>query len=325
MNSAEAALARGSGVPAETARRVVGLADGRLAPKMSVSVARWSPADGARSRALGRVAALRGDAALVEIGGRTQWRFGSDCSACATVADDGSVALCRGGDDLRRCGAYEPTVDCWRRAVLVRGVEICALEDVADDPASTDGPKTLWPAAVAAARALEALGAELAGQAFLELGAGSGLPSVAAAVLGARPVVATEQPNAVAFLATNVLANRAVAAAGRVAVEALDWFGACPASLAPRVVVASDCTYNVALHAALLGTLAALLGRAVGAFALVVSDEASTPNAAATLRAFVDAAQATYALDVAELPADGAWRARSPDTVRAFRLSARAS
>ena len=39
----------------------------------------------------------------------------------------------------------------------------------------------------------------------------------------------------------------------------------------------------------------------------------------------VDAAQATYALDVAELPADGAWRARSPDTVRAFRLSARAS
>ena len=42
-------------------------------------------------------------------------------------------------------------------------------------------------------------------------------------------------------------------------------------------------------------------------------------------RAFVDAAQATYALDVAELPADGAWRARSPDTVRAFRLSARAS
>ena len=308
----------------------------------SVSVSRWSPRDGSRSRWLGVVRAVDGDCVLVEAlsgGAGSQWRFASDLCACETVADDGSIALCRGGLDLLRCGAYEALPDLWRRTVLVRGVEVHALEDVPDDPESTDGPRTLWPAAVAAARLLEGVADQIRGASFVELGAGSGLPSVAAVVLGAAAVVATEQPNAVAFLEWNCLANAHLGAPKAVNVEALDWFAPAtiPPGLAPRVVLASDCTYNVQLHDALLGTIAALLARTPPdggkAFALVVSDEASTPNAGRTLRAFVDAARARFALDADEVDPVHAhegnnappphWRTRTPPTVRAFRLELR--
>ena len=59
-----------------------------------------------------------------------------------------------------------------------------------------------------------------------------------------------------------------------------------------------------------------LFARQRHAKALIVSDEASTPNAARTLSKFQKAC-VENGLVIGEIP-DGAWRRRSPQTIRAF-------
>ena len=124
-------------------------------------------------------------------------------------------------------------------------------------------------------------------------------------------------------MAENALANAALSWVGAAGIEVaeLAWGAGAADGLAPDVVVASDCTYDRRLHGILLDTLVDLLapgGRAAAAF--VVSDEASTPAAATTLRAFVAAATAR-GLRARELDREP-WLARAPPSVRAFRLAA---
>ena len=310
------ALARTAGLGAAAAARVASLGDGtaRLAVGGLVSAAWWD-FGGGRRRTHGVAARVGATAVLVAdaAGGATRWHFADDVTASETRVDDGAVARCRGGGDLSASGAYEPGVGRWRRYAVARnGVAIYALEDVPDDAESTDGPRTLWPSALACCRLLGDLGVR--GRRVLELGAGSGLPAHAASVLGAVSVCASEQASGLAFLAENALANGA-----RVDVLDLGWGAPVPAALAPDVVLASDCTYNTALHAPLLDTLAALLRRTPGAAAYVVSDEASTPAAGRTLAAFVASARERR-LAVDELAVDDPY---APATIRAFRLTPR--
>ena len=134
------------------------------------------------------------------------WRFASECCRSSTTkTDDGSIALCRGCVDLaRHSGCYEPRVDRWRRTHLLRsGVPLTLLEDALQDAdGRCDGAKTLWPAALLAARLLECTRVAR-GRCVVELGAGCGLPSLVCARTGATRVVATEHPTALRFLREN--------------------------------------------------------------------------------------------------------------------------
>jgi predicted nicotinamide N-methyase len=86
-----------------------------------------------------------------------------------------------------------------------------AADELIDEEAFADDEflpywAELWPSGVALARAVEAL--ELRGVRVLELGAGLGLPSLAAA-LGGADVLATDwADDAVELLRTNALRNR---------------------------------------------------------------------------------------------------------------------
>ena len=138
------------------------------------------------------------------------------------------------------------------------------------------------------------------------------MPAVAAAILGASSVVATEMQPSMAQLGENLLANGHT----RISARCLDWREPLPADLIGDLILACDCTYNASLHAPLLQTLVALFARQRNAKALIVSDEASTPNAARTLAKFQKAC-VEHGLVIGEIP-DGAWRRRSPQTIRAF-------
>ena len=138
------------------------------------------------------------------------------------------------------------------------------------------------------------------------------MPAVAAAILGAAPVVATEMQASMAQLGENLLANGHT----RINARCLDWREPLPADLIGDLILACDCTYNASLHAPLLQTLVSLFARQRNAKALIVSDEASTPNAARTLAKFQKAC-VEHGLVIGEIP-DGAWRRRSPQTIRAF-------
>jgi len=67
----------------------------------------------------------------------------------------------------------------------------------------------LWPAAIALAHELAALGEALAGTRILELGAGSGLPGIVAATFGARVVQTDRQDVALALARANAERNGA--------------------------------------------------------------------------------------------------------------------
>ena len=95
------------------------------------------------------------DCVLIKSSEGTAWAFASDCHASSTSADDGSIALCRGGEDLGKAGLWENRASRWRRTVLINGCEVHALEDAADDDDGCDGLRTLWPAALACARLLK--------------------------------------------------------------------------------------------------------------------------------------------------------------------------
>jgi predicted nicotinamide N-methyase len=112
----------------------------------------------------------------------------------------------------------------------------------------------LWPAAAALAEFLLAR-APLAGEDVLELGAGLGIPGIAAALAGARSVVFTDYfEEALALAAENARLN----GLARVETRLLDWRR--PALTRRfRVVIGSDLLYERRNHAPLAATLAAAL------------------------------------------------------------------
>jgi predicted nicotinamide N-methyase len=97
----------------------------------------------------------------------------------------------------------------------------------------------LWPSALALARALT--GRALRGARTVELGCGLGLPSIAAALAGARVLATDWSPDAIAFTAENARRNDAA-----VQTAIVDWQA--PAALLERapfdLVIASDVLYE---------------------------------------------------------------------------------
>ena len=104
----------------------------------------------------------------------------------------------------------------------------------------------LWPAAIALAHELVERGDALAGTRLLELGAGTGLPGIVAATLGARVVQTDRQAMALAVCARNARRNGATGIEHRVA----DW-GAWDDATRYDWIVGSDILYATSAHDAL--------------------------------------------------------------------------
>ena len=101
-------------------------------------------------------------------------------------------------------------------AVVTRGDEARFLAD--RDERKPYGV-ALWPAAIALAHELASRAADLAGRRVLELGAGTGLPGIVAATLGAHVVQTDRDDAALALGRSNAERNGALSIEHRVA----DW------------------------------------------------------------------------------------------------------
>lgn len=112
----------------------------------------------------------------------------------------------------------------------------------------------LWPSALALAAAIEEGAAPVTGRAVLELGAGLGLVSLAAARAGAASVLATDwDADAVSYAAENARRNGLA-----VEVRLLDWRTP-PDDLRADVVVAADVLYERRNAGPIAAALAALV------------------------------------------------------------------
>lgn len=112
----------------------------------------------------------------------------------------------------------------------------------------------LWPSALALAERLAAEPSLVAGRRVLEIGAGVGLPGLAAQHLGAS-VTQTDYQDAPLMLARRNAARNGVTG---IVYRTLDWRQ--PPALAPfDVVLASDVLYERDLHDALFALLPAVL------------------------------------------------------------------
>ncbi|RHY49097.1 hypothetical protein DYB30_007350 [Aphanomyces astaci] len=127
---------------------------------------------------------------------------------------------------------------------------------------------TIWDGSVVLAKYLEHATSSFVqnedsvrGKRVLELGAGTGLVGLAAAVCGASHVTLTDLAYTLDNLSANVRANASSIAATSVDVAELDWFKAPPLSLTDNVdvVVGSDIVWVESLIDALVATIASLL------------------------------------------------------------------
>jgi methyltransferase-like protein 23 len=104
----------------------------------------------------------------------------------------------------------------------------------------------LWPAAIALAHDLESRGAALAGTRLLELGAGTGLPGLVAASLGARVTQTDRQEVALAICRRNAERN----GIADVALRTVEW-ERCKLGERFEWIIGSDIAYAPAAHGAL--------------------------------------------------------------------------
>ena len=139
---------------------------------------------------------------------------------------------------------------------------------------------------------LEVTRDSLAGAAVLDLGAGCGVTSIAAAALGAR-VRATDLPYSLPLLQRNADSNAELlaAAGGSVSVGALDWLAAssarmveCPGGGQPAqladvdldLVLVADCVWDEALVEPLLPTVEGALRRRQQTIPIPAADDSSS-------------------------------------------------
>lgn len=108
----------------------------------------------------------------------------------------------------------------------------------------------LWPASVALAHDLAERGRALRGASLLELGAGTGLPGIVAASLGARTVQVDRQPAALALAERNARRNGTPQVERRLA----DWT-AWDDEARYDWIVGADVLYAPRMHAALRAIL----------------------------------------------------------------------
>ena len=140
-------------------------------------------------------------------GNDDEFCFRSQCCASLHLNDAEicHLLLCR-PRDLSFAGVFEAHKDAWRRlwVTLRSGIGLSLLEDVPSDDTDglgdredfVDGELSIWAASLCLARELELSpwlrDCALPGSTILELGAGTGLPSMVAALMGTKLVVSTE-------------------------------------------------------------------------------------------------------------------------------------
>ncbi|XP_078465087.1 protein N-lysine methyltransferase METTL21A isoform X2 [Lampetra planeri] len=115
----------------------------------------------------------------------------------------------------------------------------------------------VWDAAVVLATYLELGAVEVKGKRVLELGAGTGLVGIVAALLGASSVSITDRAPVLGFIQENVDANLGAGERSRVAVRELSW-GEGLGAWAPgghELVLGADIVYVRDTFPALLATL----------------------------------------------------------------------
>jgi len=152
----------------------------------------------------------------------------------------------------------------------------------------------LWPSGIALAR--HVVGLPLGETRVLELGCGLGLPSLAAALAGARVLATDWAPEALALLEANAAANGI-----RVETALLDWrFGAPPRGPFD-LVLAADVLYEARNAEPLL----ALLDEAVADGGVAIVADPGRRHAPAFFEAATAAGWAARAVEVTELPAGG--------------------
>ena len=161
------------------------------------------------------------------------------------------------------------------RTIDVAGTTVSIFEvadPTSDDGCDTDSPRSamcggvLWPGSRAAAEALAEL--SLAGRTVVEIGAGTGLCSLAAASMGAAEVVATDASPGVLEL---IEAAAAAQDLGVVRTQVFDFLGDVAASpvRGVDVAVAADLLYTEEITRAVARTCAALK---IGGATVVVTD-----------------------------------------------------
>jgi len=104
----------------------------------------------------------------------------------------------------------------------------------------------LWPASIALAHEVFARAAELAGKRVIELGAGTGVPGIVAASLGADVLQTDHSEVALHVCAMNVERNQPLAIAQR----NVDWetFASEPSDETFDVILGSDVLYATNMH-----------------------------------------------------------------------------
>jgi predicted nicotinamide N-methyase len=116
----------------------------------------------------------------------------------------------------------------------------------------------LWPAALVLARFAGRLPAPQSG-AVLEMGAGLGLPGLAAAAAGHQVILSDLDPDALEFARAGVELNRLE---DKARVASLDWTAPLPADLGPvSTVLGAEILYHPPLYPHLVGLLGELVER----------------------------------------------------------------
>jgi predicted nicotinamide N-methyase len=173
------------------------------------------------------------------------------------------------------------------------------------------------------------------GKHVIELGAGCGQAGIAAAILGARSVVLTDQPEVLDHLASNVKRNNAAAsAAGCSSFHAapLVWSStpselAVPPEIAThqhwQVVLVADCCYSASMVAPLLNTILTLM-QTHGVEVAIVSHDDRDESATAMLRSemdrLFDVTEVSTSRVVKCLPTDSDVRLRSDGAPVSLRM-----
>ena len=153
--------------------------------------------------------------------------------------------------ELRAEGHYCPQLKQWKRMFLTKcGIAILLVEDVPE----AGGQNCIWGAGLVMARYLEhqASHLNLANSSILELGAGCGLTSMVAALLGAR-VFATEQTSCIPYLSQNIALNNIP-----VNIRTLHWANASKNMRFP-LILGCDITYDPSFYADLFATFSSCL------------------------------------------------------------------
>ncbi|KAK6013715.1 hypothetical protein OSTOST_20944, partial [Ostertagia ostertagi] len=109
----------------------------------------------------------------------------------------------------------------------------------------------LWDSAIVLSEYLVTHPDLVRGHRVLELGAGLGLPSIVAAKLSAKRVMATDQPLAISLLRENIIANLREEEMSAVSIVPLDWATLPEEPLSANIILGADLVYNEEVFEAL--------------------------------------------------------------------------